>query len=65
MSYDTMILNAYVRNEFVLFENGFFYYDPKNDGAMTAHELRAYADELDRLNKSRNDKINAYVEEDK
>lgn len=38
------------RQEFVIFEDGYTYYWPNNGGALTAHNLRQIADELDRRN---------------
>lgn len=38
------------RGEFEVFEDGYTYYWPNDQGGMTAHELRTIADELDRRN---------------
>lgn len=37
-------------DEFVKLEDGFVYYWPNKPGAITAHELRFLADELDNRN---------------
>lgn len=38
--------------ELVSLEDGFIYYFPRGEGGLSAHELRAIADELDRRNAS-------------
>lgn len=47
-------------NEFVMLEDGFYYYWPKGKGAIPAYQLRLLADELDKRNKEWNDRINEY-----
>ena len=47
-------------NEFVMLEDGFYYYWPKGQGAIPAYQLRLLADELDERNKEWNDRINEY-----
>ena len=46
--------------EFIYLEDGFLYYDPKSSGAISAHQLRTIADELDRRNKNWSDQIDEY-----
>lgn len=48
--------------EFVMLEDGFVYYWPNKSGAISAHELRALADEIDRRNRDWHDQINEYFE---
>lgn len=53
------------RGEFLYLEDGFLYYAPNGGGAISAHQLRILADELDRRNKDWEEQINKYFEENK
>lgn len=45
-----LIAKCNERREFDMLEDGYYYYWPSNQGAIAPWELRAIADELDRLN---------------
>jgi hypothetical protein len=53
------------RNEFVTDVDGFVYYWPSriHSGHLSAHHLRAIADELDKRNKDWEESINKYFEQ--
>lgn len=48
------------RGEFLYLEDGYLYYAPNGSGAISAHDLRTLADELDRRNKKWSDEIDEY-----
>ena len=51
---------AHDRGELVCDVDGYYYYWPKNDGALSEYHLRLLAKELKRLNKHWNEKIDEY-----
>jgi hypothetical protein len=51
---------AEASGEFVYLEDGFLYYEPKGAGVISAHHLRALADELDKRNKKWNEEMDEY-----
>ncbi len=54
-------------NEFITLDDGFVYYWPAGHagGALSSHQLREIADELDRRNAPWQADINKYFEENK
>jgi hypothetical protein len=62
---DRIIKMADEKREFVMLEDGFVYYWPAGAGAISSHQLRQLADELDRRNEDWNKQINEYFDEAK
>jgi hypothetical protein len=46
--------------EFVALEDGFVYWWPSSQGAISSHDLRALADELDRRNEAWQTQLNDF-----
>lgn len=67
MTNEDIIKLAHERNEFVVGDDGYYYYWPNRNfsGGYPAYALRLIADELDRLNKDWDDQIKKYFEEHK
>lgn len=48
--------------EFVYGDDGFLYYEPKQQGRLSENDLRIIADELDKRNLPIQDELNYYFE---
>lgn len=59
---DRIIKLADERGEFQALEDGFVYYWPSGGGAISAHQLRLLADELDRRNADWERQLSEYFE---
>lgn len=51
------------KEEFITFEDGFVYYWATGQGGFSSWQLRVIADELDKRNKSWQENISKYFEE--
>ena len=54
---------ANTEGDIVRGDDGFYVYWPRRAGALPAYQLRALADELDRLNEPYEKELNKYFEE--
>lgn len=53
------------KKEFIVLEDGFWYYWPSRDGAISAEQLREIAEALDHRNKDWREKMEAFFNKEK